>query len=123
MRILLDKLGIEWFKNSGALQLAVRERDYDTAKLLVESGADVNEVLDWPADYREGDYTPSEALLGAIFKKNEEMVRWLVARGAKLQRKHIEDSYFFQGEYKEFGDLIKALDAVGENSSVEKRYV
>jgi hypothetical protein len=48
LRILLDQFGFDWFSDSGTLQLAVKNQDLETVKMLVEAGADVNEdVTDW----------------------------------------------------------------------------
>jgi hypothetical protein len=121
VRVLLDEFGIEWFKDSGALQLAVENHDFETVKMLVEAGADVNELpTDWLNDVREHRAAPLQALHVALFAKSEKMIRYLAEHGAKLTLKDlwIPDPYnVLPEEYKVFRDLIVELGAVKEETS------
>jgi hypothetical protein len=122
VRILLDQFGVDWFNDSGTLQLAVRNHDLDTVKMLVEAGADVNEfVTDWQMDIREYRAAPLSALHEAVFAKSEKMVRYLAEHGAKLTRKDlcIPDPYNnLPKEYRAFADLVVELGAVKEETSL-----
>jgi hypothetical protein len=122
IRVLLDQFGVDWFTNSGTLQLAVQNLDMETVKMLVEAGADVDEyVEDWQMDERERRAAPLSALQMAAFAKSEEMVRYLVERGAKLTLKqlHIPDTYnTLPKEYRPFMDLVFELGAVKKESSL-----
>ncbi|KAF2031432.1 hypothetical protein EK21DRAFT_32017, partial [Setomelanomma holmii] len=114
--VLLDQFGLDWFNDSGMLQLAVKNHDFDAVKTLVEAGADVNEfVTDWQMDIREHRAAPLSALHMAVFAKSEKMIRYLAEHGAKLTRKdlYIPDPYNnLPKEYRVFTDLVVELGAV-----------
>jgi hypothetical protein len=120
LRILLDQFGIDWFKNSGALQLAVTNHDFETVKMFVEAGADVNEdVADWQMDIREHRAAPLPALKEAVYAKSETMIRYLVEHGAKVPLEFITDPYnTTPKEYKPFKCLVAELGAVREETSL-----
>ncbi|KAH8728383.1 hypothetical protein GQ44DRAFT_675720 [Phaeosphaeriaceae sp. PMI808] len=122
IRVLLDQFGVNWFNDSGALQLAVKNHDLETVKMLVEAGADVNEwPTDWQDDIRERRAAPLSALHMAVFAKSEEMIRYLAEHEAKLARKdlYISDPYdCLPEEYKVFEDLVIELGAVKEEASL-----
>lgn len=113
-RVLLDHFGINWFINSGTLQLATKKQDFETVKMLVEAGANVNEdVEDWNYDVRENRAAPLPALHMAVYGKSEKMIRYLVDRGARMPRKDIEDPYnLTPKEFKPFEQLVVDLGAV-----------
>lgn len=112
--LLLKKFGVEWFADSGTLQLAVSRLDFETVKMLVEAGADVNErVTDWQRDIREGRAAPLSALHKAVYAKSEEMIRYLAGRGAKLPRKFVYDEHNPRRfELKPYLDLVIELGAL-----------
>ncbi|KAF1839131.1 hypothetical protein BDW02DRAFT_564114 [Decorospora gaudefroyi] len=122
VRVLLDQFGVDWFNDSGTLQLAVKNHDFETVKMLVEAGADVNEdVTDWQMDVREHRAAPLSALHMAVFAKSEKMIRYLAEHGAKLERKYvyIPDPYNqLPKEYRVFVDLVVELGAVKEETSL-----
>jgi hypothetical protein len=120
LRILLDQFGIDWFKDSGALQLAVEYHDLDTVRMLVEAGADVNEdVTDWQMDIREPRAAPLPALQVAVYAQSETMIRYLVEHGAKVPLKFVTDPYnMTPKEYKPFRALVAELGAVEEETSL-----
>jgi hypothetical protein len=120
IRILFDQFGIDWFKDSGTLQLAAENQDIETVKMLVEAGADVNEeVTDWHVDYREGGKGPLPALHMAVYAKSEEVIRYLAEHGARLERGYITDRYkTLPKEYRPFMDLVNDLGAVKEETSL-----
>lgn len=113
-RILLNQFGIDWFTNSGTLQLAAKKQDFETVKILVEAGANVNEdVEDWMVDIRENRRAPLPALHMAVYGKSEKMIRYLVDHGAKLPRKDIEDPYdLTPPEFKVFEKLVVELGGI-----------
>lgn len=113
-RILLDHFGIGWFADSGTLQLAVSRLDFETVKLLVEAGADVNErVTDWQTDIRENRAAPLPAMHEAVYAKSEEMIRYLAAHGAKVARRNTyHDHNPRRLELKPYMDLVIELGAV-----------
>jgi hypothetical protein len=117
-RILLDQFGINWFKNSGTLQLAAKNQDLETVKMLVEAGADVNEdVADWQWDIREHRAAPSPALNEAVYAKSEKTIRYLVEQGARLPRMYIDDPYnTIPEEYKIFKKLVVDLGGVEQEN-------
>jgi hypothetical protein len=112
---------VDWFNDSGTLQLAVKNHDFEAVKMLVEAGADVNEhVTDWQMDVRERRAAPLEALLEAVYAKSEKMIWYLAEHGAKLTRKdlRISDPYHeLPKEYCVFRDLVAELGAVKEETS------
>lgn len=116
-RILLDHFGLDWFNNSGTLQLAAKKQDFATVSMLVEAGANVNEdVEDWTFDIRENRRAPLPALYMAMFAKSENMIRYLIGHGAKLPRKEINDPYDrTPQDVKVFKDLIIELDGIDNN--------
>jgi hypothetical protein len=116
LQILLNQFGIDWFRDSGTLQLAVKNHDMETVKMLVEAGADVNEdVTDWQTDIREHRAAPLSALHEAVYAKDEAMIRFLVKRGARLPRKYITDPYnTTPKEFRVFKDLVAELGAIKE---------
>ncbi|KAH7082453.1 hypothetical protein FB567DRAFT_447884 [Paraphoma chrysanthemicola] len=122
VKILLDHFGVEWFKDSGTLQLAVTNHDFESVKMLAEAGADLNEwVEDWQMDERERRAAPLPALLEALYAKSETMIRYLAGRGAKTTRKylHIDDPFYtFPEELKVLADLIVELGAVKEDTAM-----
>ncbi|KAH7070748.1 hypothetical protein BKA63DRAFT_420000 [Paraphoma chrysanthemicola] len=122
LKILLDHFGVEWFDNSGTLQLAVKTHDFETVKMLADAGADLDEwVEDWQMDIRERRAAPLPALLEAVYAKSETMIRYLASRGAKLTRKnlHIDDPYTSMSEeLKAFVDLVVELGAVKEDTAM-----
>jgi len=115
-RVLLDNFGIDWFRDSGTLQLAVKNHDLETVKMLLEAGADVNEdVADWNTDIREHRGAPLPALKEAIYAKSDVMIRYLAEHGAKLQRSCIEDPYnTMPEEFRPFRSLVVELGGVNE---------
>jgi hypothetical protein len=120
MRVLLDQFGVDWFTDSGTLQLAVEKHDFETVKMLVDAGADVNEFpTDWQTDIREHRAAPLSAMQEAIYAKSEKMIRYLVEHGAKLTRKdlHIPDPYnVSRKELRPFRDLVVELGAVKDDT-------
>jgi hypothetical protein len=110
----LDQFGIEWFKDSGTLQLAVRNHDMETVKMLLEAGADIDEeVNDWKMDIREQRAAPLPALKEAIYAKSETTIRYLVENGARLSPRYVADPYNnMPEEFKPFKDLVVELGAV-----------
>jgi hypothetical protein len=121
VRVLLDQFGVEWFNDSGTLQLAVKNHDFETVKMLVEAGADVNEFpSDWLRDIREHRTAPLSALSMAMYAKSEMMIRYLVEHGAKLTLKQlsIPDPYnTLPKQFRPFADLVVELGAVKEETS------
>ncbi|PVH91995.1 hypothetical protein DM02DRAFT_544632 [Periconia macrospinosa] len=117
-RILLDQFGIEWFQDSGALQLAVKNHDFETVKMLVEAGADINEnVSDWNEDVREPRAAPLRALEMAVYSKSKGMIQYFAERGAKLPRKTVDDPWnTLPKEYRMYMDLVAELGAVEEGT-------
>jgi ankyrin repeat protein len=119
---LLDQFGVDWFNDSGMLQLAVKNHDMETVKMLVEAGADINElVTDWQTDIREHRAAPLSALHEAMYGKSEKMIRYLAEHGAKLTLRdlHIPDTYnVLRKEFRPFADLIVELGAVQEETSL-----
>jgi hypothetical protein len=90
VRVLLDQFGVEWFNDSGTLQLAVKNQDMETVKLLVEAGADVNEMpTDWQMDIREYRAAPLSALAEAMYAKSEKMIRYLAGMGQSLRTRSL----------------------------------
>ncbi|KAF1842948.1 uncharacterized protein K460DRAFT_396379 [Cucurbitaria berberidis CBS 394.84] len=122
IRVLLDEFGVDWFIDSGTLQLAVQNHDFETVKMLVEAGADVNEYpTDWQMDVREYRAAPLSALHEAMYAKSEKMIRYLAEHGAKLTLEdlHIPDTYnTLPKEYRVFADLVVELGAVKEATSL-----
>lgn len=116
-QILLDRFGVDWFTNSGTLQLAAKKEDFETVRMLIEAGADVNEnVEDWQLDIREHRRAPLPALKEAMYAKSEEMIRYLVDHGAKLPRKDINKPYDqTPQDVKVFRNLIVELGGVEQN--------
>jgi len=79
--ICLANCGITSFKGWGALQYAAGSGDMELAKLLLNAGADVEE-MPYQLDMREpGPYT---ALYQAVLGQQTEMIRFLLDRGAKV---------------------------------------
>lgn len=121
IRVLLDHFGVDWFRESWALQLAVKKHDVEVVKMLVEAGADVNELpTESDRDVREYRAAPLWALFHAIFAKSEDMIRYLVEHGAKLERKdlYIPDPYNrLAEEYWFYRDLVVELGGVKEEMS------
>ncbi|KAI4950666.1 hypothetical protein J4E91_004551 [Alternaria rosae] len=115
-RVLLNHFGIDWFRDSGTLQLAVENHDLETVKILLEAGADVNEdVTDWNTDIREHRAAPLPALATAMYAKSDVMIRYLAEHGAKLRRYYVEDPYKnMPEEFKPFRSLVVELGAVEE---------
>lgn len=122
VRVLLDHFGVDWFNDSGTLQLAVKNNDFETVKMLVEARADVDEVVtDWQMDIREYRAAPLSALYEALFAKSEKMIQYLAEHGAKLTREelYIPDPYnSLPREYRVFTDLVVELGAVKEETSL-----
>lgn len=121
VRVLLDQFGVDWFNDSGTLQLAVKKHDFGTVKMLVEAGADVNEFpTEWRRDFRDNRAAPLPALHQAIFAKSESMVRYLAEHGAKLTRGELDISdpcNKLPKEYWVLRDLVVELGAIKEESS------
>jgi hypothetical protein len=118
VRVLLDHFGVEWFNDSGALQLAVENHDFETVKMLVEAGADVNEFpTDWNYDVREHRAAPLEALNMAMYAKSDKIIRYLVEHGARLSCEDVSDPYnTLPEEYKPYRNLIVELGAVEDKT-------
>jgi len=116
IRVLLDRFGIDWFEDSGTLQLAVKKHDMETVKMLLEAGADVNEdVTDWNTDIREHRAAPLRALATAMYDKSDDMIRYLAEHGAKVPRHYVEDLHsWMPEEFKPFMRLVIELGAVEE---------
>jgi hypothetical protein len=122
-RVLLEQFGVDWFVDSGTLQLAVTNHDFETVKMLVEAGADVNEFPnDWQLDIRENRAAPLSALHEAMYAKSEKMIRYLAEHGAKLTHKdlHIPDYTYYplSKEIRVFADLVVELGAVKEEAAL-----
>jgi hypothetical protein len=120
-RILLDQFGVDWFNDSGTLQLAVKNHDFETVQMLVEAGADVNEdVRDWQMDIREYRAAPLSALHEAVYAKSETMIRYLAEHGAKLEHKYVylHTTSPVREDCKPFLDLVVELGAVKEETSL-----
>ncbi|KAH7389372.1 hypothetical protein DE146DRAFT_663889 [Phaeosphaeria sp. MPI-PUGE-AT-0046c] len=120
--VLLDKFGLDWFNESGVLQLAVKNHDFETVKMLVEAGADINEFpTELNRDIREHRTAPLSALHEAVYAKSEEMIRYLVDHGAKLPHKavHVRNQ-FAPGarQFDVFKDLVIELGAVTEKIAI-----
>jgi hypothetical protein len=119
-QILLDHFGINWFTDSGTLQLAVKNRDFETVKMLVDAGADVNEsVTDWQTDVREYGKGPLKALQEAVFAKSEEMIWYLVEHGARTTRLELciaTPNNTMPEEYRPFANLVVELGATEEGT-------
>lgn len=65
-----------------ALMLAAHRGDLKTVETLIEQGADVNTIV------KAGKWKDYTALMAAILKKHIEIVRFLLARGAKADTGH-----------------------------------
>jgi hypothetical protein len=122
IKVLLDRFGVDWFSDSGTLQLAVENHDFETVNMLVEAGADVNEIpTDWQVDVRERRAAPLSALKEAIYAKSGKMIRYLVEHGAQLT---LEDLYIpdphnnLPKEFWSYRDLVVELGAVKEKASL-----
>jgi hypothetical protein len=122
IKALLDQFGVDWFTDSGALQLAACKNDFETVRMLLDAGADVNEHANyWKPDIREYAIAPLTPLQQAMYRKSEEMIRYLVEHGAKLSRKdlHIPDTWnTFPKEFWPSRDLIVELGAVKEETTL-----
>ncbi len=68
-------IGIHYKKRVPLLTLAVIQNQNDVAKLLIENGANLND------DTKRGKYNP---LANAILYKNQNMFRYLIAKGADV---------------------------------------
>jgi hypothetical protein len=79
--ICLAKCGITSFKGWGALQYAAGSGDMELAKLLLNAGADIEE-MPYQLDMREPG--PFTALYQAVLGQQVEMIRFLLERGAKV---------------------------------------
>lgn len=80
MALLLSRGGQQ--KNSGALQLAAGRGRLDMVKLLLDAGADIDEIAtNAPGDRMDG--WPATALHEAIAGSRVEVVRYLLAHGAR----------------------------------------
>lgn len=115
-RVVLDQFGIDWFTDSGWLQLAAKNNDFESIKMLVEVGADVNEKpTAWNRDVREYSTTPLSALHEAVYAKSAELIWYLVEHGATLEQEYIDDKWNTRPkEYKPFVDMVVELGAVRE---------
>ncbi|KAF2756599.1 hypothetical protein EJ05DRAFT_512233 [Pseudovirgaria hyperparasitica] len=118
--VLLEEFGIDWFKDSGTLQIAARNKDLGTVALLLNAGADVNEeVTDWSRDVREHRAAPLTALHEALYARSEETVRYLVEHGARLPRKYVADPYnLVPKDVKVLMGLVESLGAIGSNTQL-----
>lgn len=116
VRVLLEHYGLDWFSDSGTLQYAVKNRDLEAVKILVEAGADVNElVTDWQRDCREWGRraAPHQPLVEAVFARSMEMIWYLAEHGAKMERQWVEDPKGTSPEiWKPFYALVAELGAV-----------
>ena len=79
--ICLANCGITSFKGWGALQYAAGSGDMELAKLLLNAGADVEDVP-YQLDIREPG--PFTALYEAVLGQHMEMIKFLLERGAKV---------------------------------------
>ncbi|MBM80459.1 MAG: hypothetical protein CMJ78_07690 [Planctomycetaceae bacterium] len=65
--------------------LAAIVDQFEVAKLLVESGADVNQTVRLPVQPKEGwSYSQDSALINAAARENAEFVKFLVQAGADI---------------------------------------
>lgn len=121
IRILLDGFGVDWFSDSGTLQLAAKNDDLETVIMLVEAGANIDElVTDWQMDIREHRAAPILAIQEAFFAKSERTIRYLAEHGAKLPRRnlHINDPYqSLREDLRAVADLVLELGAVTDETS------
>lgn len=121
MQILLDRFGIDWFKDSGILQTAAKDDEMESVKMLVDAGADINEYpTDWQSDIREHRAAPLSALQEAMYAKSERMIRYLVEHGATMTLKQllIPDTFnTLPKEVRDYRDLIVELGGIREENT------